>query len=159
MHGHHLFHGAHAHLAAPAALAGLSTADADRRPSGSPHSIAEIVAHMTFWQTWFLDRCDGQATPMVAPAARGWPAVAAGEWNAVRDQFEREFARGAALAKEPARLNSALDPAIDFPPLSHYTVGDALTHVALHNAHHLGQVITLRQQLGAWPPPAGSWTW
>ena len=31
--------------------------------------------------------------------------------------------------------------------------------VATHNAHHLGQVILLRQLLGAWPPPAGSWTW
>ena len=28
-----------------------------------------------------------------------------------------------------------------------------------HNAHHLGQVVLLRQQRGLWPPPAGSYTW
>jgi uncharacterized damage-inducible protein DinB len=50
-------------------------------------------------------------------------------------------------------------PAIEFPPLAHHTVREALVHVAMHNAHHLGQVITLRQLLGAWPPPAGSYTW
>jgi len=36
---------------------------------------------------------------------------------------------------------------------------DWFLHVATHNAHHLGQVILLRQLTGAWPPPAGSWTW
>jgi uncharacterized damage-inducible protein DinB len=50
-------------------------------------------------------------------------------------------------------------PPIEFPPLTHYTIADALTHVATHNAHHLGQVILLRQLAGTWPPPAGSWTW
>jgi uncharacterized damage-inducible protein DinB len=155
----HLFQGAHAHLAAPAALAGLAPALADQQPPGTPHSIAEIVAHMTFWQAWFLDRCDGQPTPIVAPAALGWPAVARGSWEAGRERFEAGFARGLALSGDSARLDAALAPPVDFPPLATYTIRDALTHVALHNAHHLGQVITLRQQLGAWPPPAGSWTW
>jgi uncharacterized damage-inducible protein DinB len=40
-----------------------------------------------------------------------------------------------------------------------YTVGEALVHVSTHNSYHLGQVIVLRQMLGAWPPPAGSYTW
>ncbi len=52
-----------------------------------------------------------------------------------------------------------VSPAIEFPPLAHYTIGDALVHVATHNSHHLGQVVLLRQLHGAWPPPAGSWTW
>jgi uncharacterized damage-inducible protein DinB len=156
---HHLFQGAHAHLTAPAALAGLSADAADRRPGGAPHSIAEIVAHMTFWQTWFLNRCDSQPEPMVAQASLGWPKVTSGEWAAVRVAFENGFARGLALAKDSACLDAPLTPPIDVPPLADYTVRDALTHVALHNAHHLGQVITLRQQLQSWPPPAGSWTW
>jgi uncharacterized damage-inducible protein DinB len=156
---HHFFQGAHSHLAAPAALGGLSPATADHRPAGAPHSIAEIVAHMTFWQSWFLDRSDSVAAPLVAHAALGWPAVTPGTWDEVHGAFETGFARGMALAKDGARLDSALVPPIDFPPLAEYTVRDALTHIALHNAHHLGQVITLRQQLGAWPPPAGSWTW
>jgi uncharacterized damage-inducible protein DinB len=156
---HQLFQGAHSHLTAPAALAGLSAADAHRRPDASPHSIAAIVAHMAFWQEWFLDRCESRATPLVAHAALGWPAVSESDWDGVRARFESGFARGVALAQDEARAMAPLAPPIDFPPMASYTVRDALTHIALHNAHHLGQIITLRQQLGAWPPPAGSWTW
>ena len=52
-----------------------------------------------------------------------------------------------------------IDPPIEFPPLAQYTVADVVVHVGVHNAHHLGQVVLLRQLLGAWPPPAGSYTW
>ena len=33
------------------------------RVAGAPHTIAEIVAHMAFWQTWFAGRCDGSGRP------------------------------------------------------------------------------------------------
>jgi uncharacterized damage-inducible protein DinB len=52
-----------------------------------------------------------------------------------------------------------VSPPIEFPPLASYSIGDVLVHVATHNSHHLGQVIVLRQLMGKWPPPAGSWTW
>jgi uncharacterized damage-inducible protein DinB len=152
-----LLKGAHAYLSPPAALAGLSAEHATTRPHGAPHPIAAIVAHMTFWQGWFLDCCDGVAGAMPAPAARGWPAP--GEWPAVLESFEAGFARALALGSDTSRVDRAVAPPIDFEPLSRYTVRDVLTHIALHNGHHLGQIVTLRQQLGAWPPPAGSWTW
>jgi uncharacterized damage-inducible protein DinB len=31
--------------------------------------------------------------------------------------------------------------------------------IAAHNSYHLGQVVVLRQMLGAWPPPSGGLTW
>ena len=37
--------------------------------------------------------------------------------------------------------------------------GDALVHIAQHNSHHLGQVVSARQFLELWPPRAGGWTW
>ena len=36
---------------------------------------------------------------------------------------------------------------------------DALVHVAHHNAYHLGQIVSLRQAMGLWPPAGGGWTW
>jgi hypothetical protein len=29
----------------------------------------------------------------------------------------------------------------------------------VHSSHHLGQIITIRQLLGLWPPPGGTLTW
>jgi uncharacterized damage-inducible protein DinB len=154
-----ILRGAHAYLSPSAALAGLSASQASERPAHSGHPIAEIVAHMAFWQDWFLDRCDGVATPVPAPASRGWPAVGDGEWDTVLMRFESGFKRALAVAGDEARSVRRVSPPIEFEPFANYTTADALVHVALHNAHHVGQVITLRQHLGAWPPPAGSWTW
>jgi uncharacterized damage-inducible protein DinB len=140
-------------------LDGLTAEASARRANGLPHSAVEILAHMLFWQSWFLDRCRGFAVPMPTTAAIGWPAAGAGEWDGLRDEFLRGIEAAAAIAADADSRTRAVEPALEFPPLSHYTVGDAVTHVAVHNAHHLGQIVTMRQLIGAWPPPQGSWTW
>jgi len=140
-------------------LEDLSDAEAMRRVEGAPHSVAEIVAHMAFWQEWFLSRARGVAAPMVAPAAAGWPAAPSGSWGETRERFLSGAREAVSLGSRAEAAARRLSPAIEFPPLAHYTVNDALTHVAIHNAHHLGQVVVLRQLLGRWPPPSGSWTW
>jgi uncharacterized damage-inducible protein DinB len=147
----------HAHIPPAAALEDLSAEDAERRLPGASHSVAEIVAHMAFWQDWFQQRCEATAAPIVAHAADGWPVVAAGSWPAVHERFLAGLERTAALAT--GDVERRLTPPIDFPPLANYTVREAIVHVAQHNAHHLGQIIVLRQMMGRWPPPSGSWTW
>ena len=67
--------------------------------------------------------------------------------------LERVAARGASSLDRPVA------PAIEFPPLARYTTRDALVHVAHHNAYHIGQIVSLRQSMGLWPPPGGGWTW
>ena len=146
-----------AYLAPGKALEGLSASDAERRVEGASHSVAEVVAHLSFWQDWFYARCTGTAKAMIASAADGWPTVAAGSWAALQSHFVERLHQLAALADTD--VSKTVSPAIEFPPLANYTIGDALIHVATHNAHHIGQVIVMRQLLGAWPPPAGSWTW
>lgn len=123
------------------------------------HSIAEIVAHLAFWQEWFTRRCEGEPVPMVSHAALGWPTVAVETWPDVRDRFLSGLERLARLAERSADLDARVNPPMEFPPLGEYTVHDVVLHVAQHNAHHLGQVIVLRQLVGQWPPPSGSWTW
>jgi uncharacterized damage-inducible protein DinB len=145
------------HLAPDKLLDGLTDGDAERRVAATSHSIAEIVAHLSFWQDWFLARCRGNAVPMVAAAADGWPAVAAGSWSGVHARFLDGLGHLAALGD--ASGETPVTPALEFPPLAHYMIADALVHVSTHNSHHLGQVVVLRQILGRWPPPAGSWTW
>ena len=145
------------YLAPDKLLDGIDAGDAERRIKDGLHSVAEIVAHLSFWQDWFYARCTSQPAPMVTTAAAGWPAVAPGSWSDVRARFLNRLQQLAALAD--GDVTRPVTPPIEFPPLAHYTIADALTHVATHNAHHLGQVILLRQLAGTWPPPAGSWTW
>ena len=141
------------------ALEAIAPGDAVRAPAEGLHSIAAILAHMEFWQSWFLDRCEGSALPIVAHAAMGWPEVSPEGWPALLARFEAGLTRAAAIGEAPARLTQPVAPPIEFPPLAHYTVRDALTHIAQHNSHHLGQIITTRQLLRSWPPPSGSFTW
>jgi uncharacterized damage-inducible protein DinB len=159
MHLSSLLRGAHAYLSIDAVIDGLEDERAHHRVLGASHSIAEIVAHMDFWQTWFLDRCDGRDAPVVASAATGWPTVTGGEWDQIRRRFEDGFTRALTLADDERRIAQPVAPPIEFGPLASYTIADALTHIAIHNAHHAGQLVLLRQQLGVWPPPAGGWTW
>jgi uncharacterized damage-inducible protein DinB len=147
-----------AYLAPAHVLDGLSPADADRLVDGAPHSIAEIVTHLAFWQGWFLGRCEGSGVPMPSTAAHGWIAPAPGTWTAVRTSFVEGLERVVAFAAT-ADATRPIAPALEFPPIAHYTVGDVLVHIATHNAHHLGQVVLLRQLMSRWPPPAGSWAW
>ena len=145
------------YLAPDKTLEGLDQTSAETRLSGAPHSIAEIVAHMAFWQNWFYARCTGNAVPIVSSAAAGWPAVEQNSWPSIHSQFLERLEQLASLSD--GDVSRRVEPPIEFPPLANYTVGEALVHVANHNSHHLGQVILLRQLNGAWPPPAGSWTW
>jgi len=148
-----------AHMPPAHVLDGLSVAQAGLRGPGAPHSVVEIVAHMAYWQSWFLERCAGVATPLAAKASLGWPAATAGEWESVRERFLEGLESALKIAVQESVSVRRIDPPIDFPALANYTLADAITHVAIHNAHHLGQIITLRQIVGAWPPPEGSWTW
>jgi uncharacterized damage-inducible protein DinB len=147
------------HIQPERALEGLDTDAAHRRVSGAPHSIAEILAHLIFWQEWFCDRCSGTGTPVPQSAAAGWPDAPHGSWPDLEQRFLAGLERAASCGLPESRLDQPVSPAIEFPPLAHYAIRDALVHVSQHNAHHLGQIILLRQMLGSWPPPAGSWTW
>lgn len=148
-----------AYMPPPRLLDGLTGAQAEARVAGASHSVVEILAHLVFWQSWFLDRCAGTGTPMAASASAGWPAASSADWETLKRRFLDGLEKAVSLASDPASKERPLEPAIEFPPLANYTAADAAVHIAIHNAHHLGQIVTLRQVLGLWPPAEGSWTW
>ena len=157
MNAHELLVENTSYIAPLKAIEGLAAGDAERRLPGAPHSIAEVVAHAAFWQEWFVGRAEGSGVPIPPQAALGWPDVRAGGWDEVTGRFRDGLRRAEALGEgDVARL---VTPPLEFPPEARYTVADVMTHIAVHNAHHLGQVVLLRQLQGLWPPPAGSWTW
>src|SRR5256885_7460423 len=103
-----------AHIPALSAVDGLTAHDADRRVTHVPHSIAEIVAHLAFWQHWFCGRCDGSAVPLPASAALGWPAPAPGSWENVRALFAAGLECAAVLGDGDTA--QTISPSIEYPP-------------------------------------------
>ncbi|WP_309570726.1 DinB family protein [Deinococcus sp.] len=132
------------------ALGDLRAEVASRRVDGSPHTIAQIVGHMHFWQTYTLKLARGEQPPTPAHAAEGWPDVRAEQWNAV----QRAFLDGLKETKRVAREED-----LSRPVREGETLGYELTLHVIHNAVHTGQVILLRRMLGAWPPEGGGDTW
>ncbi|GGM01949.1 DinB family protein [Deinococcus aerophilus] len=146
-----LFRGGQAFVGVEASLSGLDAEMAVRVPGDLPHSVAALVAHINWWNRWMLDIIEmGQAQPYPAHAADTWPDVAAGDWSRVKNEFYELLARIDAHASRPDLAN----------PVNHEeTIGELLADFALHTAHHFGQIVSVRQALGAWPPPGGGDTW
>ena len=142
------------------ALEGLTAEQALAKPHGVPHSIAEIVGHMCYWQEWF-NRCAAEGfTGMAEHALEGWPAVAPDGWEALRTRYLAAIEEGKTIVTTSTTLNDPLlPPHVPIPFLAKESKGSGILHAVVHSGHHLGQIVTMRQLMGLWPPPAGSMTW
>jgi uncharacterized damage-inducible protein DinB len=141
-------------------LDGLTEEQATARPHGLPHSIADIAGHICYWQEWFNDIAEGRRRDAPEHASGGWPEMAAGGWEALRERLLNSVDTAARLARECPRLDEKLlRPDSQLPVLRRDTCGSGLMQAAMHGAHHLGQIVTIRQLLGLWPPRRGSLTW
>ncbi|GMA16486.1 hypothetical protein GCM10025871_28170 [Deinococcus metallilatus] len=144
-----LFRGGPANVSWERALEGLSAEDAARVPDRLPHSVAQVVAHVQFWQAYLLEVIAGENPPAPEHAAGGWPEP--GSWETLQAAFFRDSEALRALTRD-ADFTATLDRK-ERP----WAVG--LTNFGGHSVYHLGQVVSIRQALGLWPPPSGGDTW
>lgn len=138
------------------ALSALTWTLAGRRPGAVEHSVFRLVNHLIFWQEIALERAAGLHRASPAHDPDGWPGVEepgdGGEWNDAVMRFASGVARAEGAAGE-GTLTAVL------PAWNGQTRFECLLGLALHNAHHIGQIIQIRKMLGAWPPPGGGDTW
>lgn len=144
-----LFSGGPANVPWARALEGLGAGDAARVPEGLPHSAAQIVAHVAFWQDFLLDSAGGGSPAWPEHAAGGWPEP--GDWEELRARLLGGQERLRALSRDPAFTSS--------PTREGHPWAATLVNFAGHGVYHLGQVVLIRQALGLWPPPSGGDTW
>jgi uncharacterized damage-inducible protein DinB len=143
-----------------AVLEGLTEEHATTKPHGLPHSIADIVGHMCFWQEFFNRVAVDGFTGFPEHAPEGWPETPAGGWNELRQRFLNSVEHTQQLALSCETLDEPLLPeGLPIPVFQQDSIGTGLLHAVLHNSHHLGQIVTMRQLMGLWPPGAGSMTW
>ncbi len=142
-----------AHVGTRKLFEGLDWKSAGARPAGAPHSIYELANHMSFWQEWVVKWLARTNPKVPKHASGGWPGKAspasAKEWQ----RAVRRFRTGLERLARQSRQGDLL------VPRGEYTRLGMLHAIASHNSHHAGQVVTLRQMLGKWPPPSGGVTW
>jgi uncharacterized damage-inducible protein DinB len=152
-----------AHADALASVEGIPLAVAGAAVPGLPWTIYGLVWHAAYWMEYEAKRLDGQSPVYPDHAEESWPQTLApadeAEWTAAVAWFRRgieDLLARAALP--PAEAGRAVDRTHSGSNQG-ATVADVVVQTLVHNSYHVGQIVLLRQALGAWPPPAGRDTW
>ena len=148
-----LLRGQNAHVDTATALRGIPPERVNERVDEFPHSLWDLVEHLRIAQADILEFSRSADYQEKAWPDDYWPDGDAtpADWTASLDAFLADLDTLVALAED-----EATDLTAEFPWAPGYTLLRQLMLVADHNAHHLGQVIVLRRQLGLWPPPDAS---
>jgi uncharacterized damage-inducible protein DinB len=140
-----------AHVTLDGALKGLPAALRGRVPRGMPHSIWQLVEHLRLAQRDILEFTVAKRyRPMQWPDDY-WPKrpapPSAAAWRKSLTDHRRDLRALQTLARDTSvPLESKV------PNGDGQTVLRELLLVADHTAYHVGQIVSVRSALGAWPP-------
>ena len=141
-----LLRGGQAHVGLHA-LDGLPPERVNERIDGLPHSLWDLLEHLRFSQADILEYA-------VDPGyqKKDWPDAYWPDWAAQPVEWDAALATFRTDLEALVRLAETADLTAELPHAPGYTVLRQILVAADHNAHHLGQVVSLRRQLGLWPP-------
>jgi len=145
--------GKDAHVEAANVLLGMDWKLAGARPEGSPHSVFQLVNHVVYWQEWAASWLDGKKPRPPRHASGSWPGEAGPADRRDWERTVRRFGKAVGALQDRAGKVDLLKRRGKWSPL------EILQVIGSHTSYHLGQIATLRQSLGAWPPPSGGVTW
>lgn len=139
-----------AHASTDAALAKLAPELRGTRPPGLAHSPWELLEHIRITQHDILDFCRNPNYKELEWPADYWPKSPAppkpDSWDASIALYHDDLAALRALAED-----TSIDLFARIPHGDGQTYLRELLLVADHTSHHVGQLILVRQLLGAWP--------
>lgn len=138
-----------AHVGFDTAVADLPRELRGRRVQGFPHSAWELVEHIRLAQRDLLDFCrDPDYTAPKWPDDY-WPSSPEPPDEAAWNRSIKQFA-----ADRKALEQFLSDPSVELTARIPHGTGQTYLRTILvaadHNAYHVGQLVALRQQLGAW---------
>ncbi len=139
---HHLFIDDLEYAPAVHILSGLTLGHVGKRPADGVHSIYEELFHAAGWQRSMLTSAKGGA--LTEPT--DWPSMPAPDNEAAWTSLVADFLAGneeaVAVGNETERHGETLPEG--------RTVRERLELLAVHNAYHLGKIVSARQFLGVW---------
>ncbi|UCE13649.1 MAG: DinB family protein [Candidatus Heimdallarchaeota archaeon] len=144
------FQGEWTHIDPMKALAGLSASTAKKKSNSIPHSCWELLHHIVIWQDIIIRQIKGEKLNWnEIEQENNWPTREVMDddsnwWNLVT-KFKQGKEEAATLLMDGdfAKISSG------FPELTTIKLYLVLLQ---HTSYHIGQLITIRQILGDWPP-------
>ena len=125
------------------ATAGLTVEQANWKPGKDDHSIAQLVTHLIYWDKQALAKFKGEKPPAsIGNNTETFKSVDQSSWDAAVKELDAvmtDWERSIEAADE-AKLQSAYS---------------TIAHISAHNAYHVGQILYVRKQQGAWDPERG----
>jgi hypothetical protein len=145
-----LLHGGNAYPDFEAAITNMPVEKQGLKPPGLPHTPWRLLEHMRIAQ-WDILRFSIDPHHVSPEFPKGyWP-----EGDAPPDETAWDRSVAAFRADLKTMMDLVSDPRTDlFAPITHgqgQTILREALLVADHNAYHLGQLVTVRRLLGAWP--------
>jgi uncharacterized damage-inducible protein DinB len=148
-----LLRGGSAHLGFDEALKGLPADLRGTKHQELPHTAWQLLEHLRIAQWDILDFSRNPDYAHIKWPDGYWPKTAAppddDAWDRAVEQFRRDL---------KAMQDLVADPQTDLYAKIPWGDGQTILREALlvadHNAYHVGQIVSLRQALGAWQPPA-----
>jgi uncharacterized damage-inducible protein DinB len=138
-----------AHVGFEKAVEGLAPKLRGVRVEGFPHSPWELVEHMRLTQYDILDFCLNPDYKDLDWPDDYWPKSPAPPSEQAWDHSTAKFREDRATL-EALAADESIDLFAKIPHGSGQTYLRQILLVADHNAYHLGQLVAVRRQLGAW---------
>jgi uncharacterized damage-inducible protein DinB len=144
-----LLRGGHAYVDFEKAIGGLTPELRGAEVSGLPHTVWQLLEHLRIaqWDILEFSRNPDHVSPKWPEGY--WPETAAppdeAAWDRSVEAFRRDLQEMQELVEDPQTDLHAKIPWGDGQTI----LREAML-VANHNGYHLGQIVSVRQALGAW---------
>lgn len=108
---------------------------------GKNHSVGQLVQHIVFWNARVLSQFKG-IKPPPEPANDETFKYDPKNWNSLVKQFDNDMSEMEKLVESANDADLA-------------KMAPTAARVAQHNAYHLGEIVMVRKEQGAWNPDNG----
>lgn len=136
------------------ALAGLTAEQSLWNAGSENHSVQQIVNHLIFWNLRWLRRFKGSTPEKMESENSSTFSEDTGDetgWNKSAEKLDEIFTEWETELKKKDEAFLQSDTFLDSGD-SWYAVFAVTT---IHNAYHIGQIVTIRKQQGSWNPGSG----
>ncbi|MFZ4451156.1 DinB family protein [Salibacterium aidingense] len=148
-------YGASAHVSPPDVFEGLSGKEAGLKTEEAPHTVWDILFHMTWWQDLLLQKLQNGSPAYPAHNSETFPVSSVPgsekEWHDTLQRF-KDGLREMEAETEKNLEDTGFDDGTA-------TRGDFIIDIITHNSYHAAQAAQIRRMTGTWPPPSGGQTW